>query len=460
MGATPSTLVDAPVDATLADSAVRHLAALIRIDTTNPPGNETPAAEYLASLLSSAGLEPKLVGADPRRKNVVARVKGSGAKAPLLLATHLDVVPVERSMWKHDPFGGEIHDGYLWGRGAIDMKQMVVMSTLVAMKLKREKVQLDRDVIFAGVADEEAGCDLGSKFLVDHHPDLVRAEYALGEAGAFTVHLGGATIYPIQVAEKGAAWIRMRARGSAGHGSMPREDNAVIRLARAVERLGRQPLPQHRTAGVTRYLSALADTQRFPLSLLLRQLRIPAIARYVLRRLPDRGMAGALAAALSNTAVPTMLRAGESVNVIPGAAEVHLDGRILPQQTVEDLVAEIRAVVGEGVDIEVLSNVPPSESAIDTPLWDALVRTLMRHEPTARAVPSLAPGMTDAKNWSRLGTQCYGFMPTRFPNDGVTFAELFHGHNERIPVEGLRWGVNVLYDAVREFAGATIAKNG
>jgi acetylornithine deacetylase/succinyl-diaminopimelate desuccinylase-like protein len=446
-------LVAAPTDSALSDSAVRHLAELIRIDTTNPPGNETPAAEYLASMLSAAGLAPKLVGADPRRMNVVARVKGSGAKPPLLLAAHTDVVPVERAMWKHEPFGGEIHDGYLWGRGAIDMKQMAVMSALVVMKLKREKVQLDRDVIFAGVADEEAGCEMGSKFLVDHHPDLVRAEYALGEAGAFTVHVGGATIYPIQVAEKGAVWIRMRTHGSAGHGSMPRADNAVIALARAVERLGRGSLPQHRTAVVTRFLAGMADTQGFPWSQLLRRLYIPSVARYVLKRLPDRGLVNVLAAALANTAVPTMLAAGASVNVIPGVAEVHLDGRILPQQTAADLIAEIRAVVGEDVDIEVLRSTLPCESSMDTPLWDVLVRTLVRHEPTARPVPSLAPGQTDAQNWSRLGTQCYGFMPTRFPNDGTTFAELFHGHNERIPVEGLRWGVNVLYDAVREFAG-------
>jgi acetylornithine deacetylase/succinyl-diaminopimelate desuccinylase-like protein len=445
--------VEATTDSALADSAVRHLAELIRIDTTNPPGNETPAAEYLAAMFSAAGLDPKLVGADPRRMNVVVRVKGSGAKPPLLLAAHTDVVPVERSMWKHEPFGGEIHDGYLWGRGAIDMKQMAVMSALVVTKLKREKVRLDRDVIFAGVADEEAGCELGSKFLVDNHPDLVRAEYALGEAGAFTVHVGGATIYPIQVAEKGAAWLRLRTHGSAGHGSMPRADNAVIALARVVARLGDESLPQHRTDVVTRFLAGMAETQGFPWSQLLRRLYIPGVARYVLRRLPDRGLVSVLTAALANTAVPTMLSAGASVNVIPGVAEVQLDGRILPQQTAEDLLAEIRAVVGGNVDIDILRYAPPTEAKMDTPLWDVLVRTLVRHEPTARPVPSLAPGQTDAQHWSRLGTQCYGFMPTRFPNDGTTFAELFHGHNERIPVEGLRWGVNVLYDAVREFAG-------
>jgi acetylornithine deacetylase/succinyl-diaminopimelate desuccinylase-like protein len=438
-------------DAELADDAVRHLAELIRIDTSNPPGNETPAAEYLAAMLSGAGLDPTLVGADPRRMNVVARVKGSGAKPPLLLAAHTDVVPVERAMWQHDPFGGEIHDGYLWGRGAIDMKQMAVMSALVAMKLKREKVPLDRDVIFAGVADEEAGCEHGSKFLVDQHPDLVRAEYALGEAGAFTVHVGGATIYPIQVAEKGAVGIRLRARGSAGHGSMPRPDNAVVALAQAVARLGPGSLPPHRTAVVTRLLEAIARTQSFPWS--VRRLYTPGVARYVLKRLPDRGMANALTASLSNTAVPTVLSAGASVNVIPGVAEAHLDGRILPGQTADDLVAEIRAVVGEQIEIDVLRSASPSEASLDTPLWKVLVQTLKRHEPAARPVPSLAPGLTDAQNWSRLGTQCYGFMPTRFPNDGTTFAELFHGHNERIPVEGLRWGVNVLYDVVREFAG-------
>lgn len=442
-------------DPELADSAVRHLAELLRIDTSNPPGHETPAAEYLASLLASAGLEPRLLGADPRRMNVVARVRGSGAKPPLLLAAHTDVVPVERSMWHHDPFGGEIHDGYLWGRGAIDMKQMAIMSALVVMKLARERVPLDRDVIFAGVADEETGCELGSKYLVDHHPELVRAEYALGEAGAFTVHIGGAVVYPIQVGEKGAVGIRLRARGTPGHGSMPRPDNAVIRLARAIERLGRRPLPPHRTEIVTRFLDGLAETQPFPASLLLRRLHVPRVARHVLGRLSDRGLAGALAAGLSNTAVPTMLSAGVSTNVIPGAAEVHLDGRILPGQTAESLLAEIRAAVGEEVELEVLRSVPPTQAPLDTPLWDVLVRTLRRHEPRARPVPSLAPGLTDASNWSRLGTRCYGFMPTRFPNDGVTFAELYHGHNERIPVEGLRWGVHVLYDAVREFAGAT-----
>jgi len=436
----------------MGDEAVKHLAALIRIDTTNPPGNETPAAEYLAELLNGAGLPPVLVGATPDRKNVVARVRGDGSKAPLLLGAHLDVVPAEREQWRHSPFGGEIHDGYLWGRGAIDMKHMAVMSALVLMRLQREKVKLTRDVIFAGVADEEAGCDFGSKFLVDHHPDLVKAEFALGEAGAFTVHIGGKAIYPIQVAEKGTVWMKLRAVGKPGHGSLPKENNAVTRLAEAIAKLGRARLPHHRTAIVDGYLRAIAATQKFPQSLLLRNLHRRKIADLVLKKLPDRGVAAALSAVLSNTAVPTVLRAGGKVNVVPGSAEAEVDGRSLPGQTAADLIAEVKRVIGEDVEIEVLRDMPPVEHQPASALWDVMQAALERGHPGAAVVPYLAPGFTDAKNWSRLGCRSYGFMPLQFPDDGVKFADLFHGHDERIPVEGLKWGVELLYGVVRDFA--------
>ena len=251
----------------LGDEAVKHLQALIRIDTTNPPGNETPAAEYMGALLDAAGLPPTLIGETPERKNCIARLKGSGEKPPLLLCAHLDVVPAEAESWKHPPFGGEIHDGYIWGRGAIDMKHMAVMSALVVARLKQDGIKLVRDVIFAGVADEEAGCDRGSRFLVENHPDRVRAEYAIGEVGGATVHLGdGRAIYPVQIAEKGIVWMKLKARGSPGHGSMPRDDNAVVRLSEAVAKLGRTRLPHHLTPVAAGYLDALAETQGFPRS--------------------------------------------------------------------------------------------------------------------------------------------------------------------------------------------------
>ena len=435
----------------LGDDAVKHLQALLRIDTTNPPGNETPAAEYMAELLAAAGLEPTLVGETPDRKNVIARLKGTGKKPPLLLAAHLDVVPAEPESWRHPPFGGEIHDGYIWGRGAIDMKHMAVMSALVLARLKQEGAPLERDLIFAGVADEEAGCDHGSRWLVDHHPDLVRAEFALGEAGGFSVRINGRVLYPIQVAEKGAVWMKLRATGRPGHGSMPRENNAVARLGAAVAKLAATRLPQHRTAVVDRYLKIVAKTQPFPASALIPLMNRRRIASFLLERNPDKGVAAATAAVLSNTAVPTMLRAGVKTNVIPGFAEAWVDGRSLPGQTAADLIREIKEVIGHDIAIDVERDMPPVEIDPQSPLWDVMVATLKKHDPDGIAVPYLAPGFTDAKSWSRLGTRSYGFMPVRFPDDGTRFADLFHGHDERIPVDGLKWGVAVLYDVVRAF---------
>ncbi len=449
-------MADAPpfiIDKEMGEAAVKRLQELLRIDTTNPPGNETPAAEYLADWLTKEGLEPKLVGATPSRMNVIARLRGDGSQPPLLLAAHTDVVPVEREYWTRDPFGGEIHDGYLWGRGAIDMKHMAVMSAAVIARLARDRTPLARDVIFAGVADEEAGCDAGSKFLVDNHPELVRAEFALGEAGAFTVYIGGRAVYPIQVAEKGCVWMKLRAKGRPGHGSMPRENNAVTRLSEAIAALGRARLPMHRTKVVDTYLRQIAATQKFPQSFFLRNLHRRRIANLVLSKLPDRGVAAALAASLSNTAVPTVLRAGQKTNVVPGVAEAEVDGRSLPGQTSADLVAEIKRVVGEDIEIDVLRDMPPVEQDLaPTPLWRTMTAAIERAHPGALCVPYLAPGFTDAKNWSRLGTRCYGFMPLRFPDDGVKFGDLFHGHDERIPVEGLEWGTTVLHQVVRDFA--------
>ena len=442
-------------DAAMGDAAVRHLQALLRIDTTNPPGNETPAAEYLAELLREHGLEPFLDGPVPERHSVVARLPAAAPRpglGPLLLHAHLDVVPADAASWTHPPFGGVIEGGYLWGRGAIDMKHMAVMAALVIGRLARERRPLGRDVIFAGVADEEAGSDDGAKFLVDRHPDRVRAEYALGEVGGATIHLGGKALYPVQVAEKGVVWMKLRARGTAGHGSMPREDNAVARLGDAVARLGRTPLPHRMTEATAAYIDALAATQQFPKNLVLQQLKRPALARRILKMLPDPGAARALAAVLSNTAVPTVLRAGSKTNVIPAVAEAEVDGRSLPGQTAADLVAEVRRVVGEGIEVEVVRESTPYSTEAASPLWDAIVATVAAHHPGAVCIPYIIPGFTDAKQWARLGARCYGFAPARFPDDGTKFADLFHGKDERIPTEGLRWGAKVLYDLVVRFA--------
>jgi acetylornithine deacetylase/succinyl-diaminopimelate desuccinylase-like protein len=440
-------------DAAIADETVRLCQELLRLDTTNPPGNERPAAELLATELAAAGLDPRILERKPGRASVVARLAGTGAAPPLLLSAHLDVVEADATGWTHPPFAGTIADGFLWGRGAIDMKNMAAMSVALLCALARARVRLDRDVIFAGVADEENGSDEGAAWLCAEHPDLVRAEYGLGEVGGFSMYLGGATLYPVQVAEKGLAWLRARVRGTPGHGSMPREDSAVVKLAAAVARLGATPLPPHPTRVVEEFIRAATARARL-LRPVLSRLLSPRIAPFLLRRLPDRSLARALGAMLANTATPTVLRAGAKVNVIPGLAECEIDGRTLPGQTTEDLLAELAAVLGPDVELEVLRQAPPLVTEpVRSPLYDTIGAVVAERHPGAVAVPFLTPGFTDGKCFARLGTKWYGFTPVRLPR-GLRFADLYHGHDERIPVDGLRWGAAVLAEVVTRFCRA------
>ncbi|HUS65884.1 MAG TPA: M20/M25/M40 family metallo-hydrolase [Kofleriaceae bacterium] len=428
---------------------------LLRIDTTNPPGNERPAAELLARLLEEVGYEPVLLEAAPGRANLVCRRPGTGAAAPLLLSAHLDVVESRAEKWRHPPFSGAAADGCLWGRGAIDMKHMAAMCTAVLRQLARERRTLTRDVIFAAVADEEAGCDLGSRFLVEQHPELVRAEFAIGEVGGYSLHIGKTTFYPIQVAEKGLCWVRASVRGEPGHGSMPRDDNAVLVLAERIARLRGQPFAPQVNEYVRDFIERVAAAQPRLLRPLLKVLAQPRLLPSVLRRLPDSGTRRGFAALLSNTASPTVLRAGEKINVIPDRAEVLLDGRTLPGQTAEDFVRELRGVLGDDVEIEVMKFVPavvtePAES----PLYDAMRDAIVRREPEAVVVPYMLPGFTDAKYFSRLGARWYGFAPVKIERgSGISFSDMFHGHDERIPVAGLHWGAEVLADVVTRFCG-------
>jgi acetylornithine deacetylase/succinyl-diaminopimelate desuccinylase-like protein len=449
MSATP----DAEILTPLGDEAVRHLQALLRIDTTNPPGGERAAADYLAAELSKAGIESTVLDSAPGRGNLVARLRGDGSLPPLLLGGHLDVVPADPAEWSHPPFGGEIHDGWLFGRGAVDMKGFLAQSLVTLLRLKRAGTKLRRDLILAAVADEEYGCELGSQFLVERHPELVRAEYALGEVGGFSQHLGDTTIYPIMVAEKGLCWMRARVRGPSGHGSIPRDDSAVPVLAEALGRLRHTRLPMHVTPPMRRFVRALAAAQPLPARAILPLLLVPPVSGFLLgKALPDRSLARTFGALLSNTATPTVLRAGDKTNVIPGEATAEIDGRLLPGQSVRDLVGEVADVLGPDVELSVIRAHEAAEFPVDTPLYRLLERAVRRHDRSAIPVPSMVPGFTDASQWRRLGTICYGFSPVRFPREaGVKFNDLFHGRDERTPIEGFCWGTGVLFDVVREF---------
>jgi acetylornithine deacetylase/succinyl-diaminopimelate desuccinylase-like protein len=382
----------------------------------------------------------------------VARLPGSGAKPPLLLSGHLDVVPAEAGRWQHPPFAAVEADGYLWGRGAIDMKNMVAMSLMTLVLLKRQGAALDRDVIFAAVADEEAGCRHGSLFLVEKHPELVKSEYVLSEVGGHTMHLGTARLYPVQVSEKGLCWFELQAEGPPGHGSMPHPHNAVARLARAIVALSQARLPQHNTEVVSRFVRTMAAKAPFPQNRLLPLLLNRAFSGALTRRLETRNLEQALGlnAMLRNTASPTMLDAGKKINVIPSAAAVRVDGRLIPGQTLDAFLAEVRAVVGDDVRLTVLEDHPGLTFDSKTALFTAIAQVIERHDPGAIPVPYMIPGFTDAFAYQRLGAVCYGFSPVRLDPD-VSFSRMYHGHDERVPVAGFGWGLRVLYELVRDF---------
>jgi len=441
-------------DTELAEHAFRLCQQLLRIDTTNPPGNERPAAELLAEELAEAGLDPMLLESAPRRGNVIARLRGTGEKPPLLLTAHLDVVEADPSFWDHPPFCGEVYDGCLWGRGAVDMKNMAAMSVAIITRLARERVKPKRDLIFAGVADEEAGCRYGSLWLCEHHPDLVRSEFAIGEGGGFNIQVAGKSFFTVQVAEKGVCWVRARATGEPGHGSMPREDSALVRLADAIARLGKKGLPRHASEPVEEFVGALASHLPTPVRPLIKMLGSPTLGPAVLRLLPDPSVRRAFGALLGNTASPTVFHAGAKTNVIPGVAEAEIDGRILPGQTKSDFMRELAAVLGEEIELDVIHTLPPVVTKPkESSLYSIIQEVMGERVPDAPVVPFILQGFTDAKAFTSIGAKWYGFAPVKLP-PSLRFADMFHGHNERIPVEGLAWGTETLTRVVRRCIGA------
>ena len=446
-----------PIDWTCAtDETVQHLSRLIRAETVNPPGNELPAILVVKDILEREGFgeqDFKIVESAPNRVNLVARLRGDGSQRPLLLSGHVDVVPVEREHWAHDPFGGEIIDGEVWGRGAMDMKGFLAMYLLMFLQARRQGISLKRDIILAAIADEENGFAHGSQFLVKQHRDLIDAEYGLTEGGAFTMYVGKIKLYPIQAAEKGICWMRMKAQGQPGHGSMPHDENAVLYLAQAVERIRRAGhLPIHITPTFSAMLQSAARQVRSPLGRLAGALANPAIVNILLSRLKGRNKS-MLTAFTSNTCAPTVLRAGSKTNVIPSEAEVHLDCRRLPGQSVEDVKREILTITGDKVSLEVIQASDGAEFSTGTLLYQALERATRQMDPEGIIIPMLMPGATDACMYQEAGIQIYGFTPGIMPPEFPTIA-LAHGHDERLPVSFLASGLPALWQVIQEICVA------
>ena len=433
------------------EEALAHFKTLIRFETVNPPGNERPAAEYLAEVLKKEGIEPEVLESAPGRANLVCRIPGSGEKAPVLLHGHLDVVPVEPDKWSVAPFGAVEKDGFLWGRGAFDMKNMVTMCMMCMLLFKRAGITPKRDLIFCAVADEEAGGQYGSQFMVDNHPDKVKAEYAIGEMGGFSMEMGGVRFYLIQVAEKGMCWLKIKTHGDPGHGSMPDPDSAPIKAATVIDRLGKNRLPQHNPDAVVRFVNILSSHLKFPQNMIFKLLLWPGFSDFILDKLfPDKRVAKALAATIHNTANPTVIRAGEKTNVIPSVAEFEVDGRILPGFSTDDFIAEVRKLIGDEPEIEVMRELTPTEAPVDDPVMGIMSEAIHRHDPEAVVVPNLGTWFSDATHWKKLGIKCYGFIPLKFPPDFTIANVGGHGHDERIPLEGFRFGLEVLFEAVEK----------
>jgi acetylornithine deacetylase/succinyl-diaminopimelate desuccinylase-like protein len=422
------------------DEVLRLCQDLIRIDTTNTGdldtcAGERVAAEYVAGQLADVGLTPEIRESRPGRTSVVARFPGTDpTRDALLIHGHLDVVPAEPREWSVHPFSGEIADGYLWGRGAVDMKDFDAMILAVVRQWRRAGRVPPRDLVLAFLADEEAGGIHGGHYLVAEHPELFEGcTEAIGEVGGFSVTIGAdLRLYLIETAEKGIDWLRLHARGRAGHGSMVNDDNAITALCEAVARLGRHRFPIVLTPTVREFLDRLADLLGVEIDRNDPELAVAKLGP----------VASMIAATLRNTANPTRLAAGYKDNVVPGSASATIDCRTLPGHQ-EEFADQVRAVVGPDIDLDWVQRQPGLQTTFDGPLVEAMCAALRAVDPAAHPVPYLLSGGTDAKAFVKLGMRCFGFAPLRLPPD-LNFAGLFHGVDERVPVDGLQFGVRVL----------------
>ena len=440
------------------EEVTRLLRDLIQIDTTNPPGNETEAAEYLANDLTKEGFRCELFESAPGRGSVATRLKGAGEKPSLLLLSHLDVVAANASEWSVNPFGGVVKDGFVWGRGAFDMKSMTAVEVMVMKLLKRRGVKLKGDVILAATADEEKGGEAGAGWLVSNHPEKVRADYVINEGGGLAMPIEGKDFYTIQTAEKGILWLRIRAKGTPGHGSKPGvADNAILRMNRVVEKLGNYRSEVVLVPTVKEYISEVAKRNRTARKNLTRLLEEPASGNRLLDQLgrKDKFLAENVRAMVRMTMTPTVIHGGVKENIIPSECEAVFDCRILPGQSPIEALATIKGLLEdmglEKLEFETIQASEPTESPLKTPLHGQIVEVLKEFETDCSVAPEMSTGGTDSRFWRRMGSVCYGFQPMRSDLPFGEMLKMIHGVDERISVENLVFGTSVLYSVVEKF---------
>ncbi len=442
---------------------IAHLQALIRFDTTNPPGNELPLAEYLVDVLQRAGIETRLLLPAAGRAAVVARLRGNGLKRPVMLLAHMDVVGVERDKWSCDPFGGVIREGYLYGRGAIDDKGMLAANLMALLSMKRSVAdagtELERDVVFVATSDEETGGAFGMQWLVNEHRDLLDAEFAINEGGRTRIIAGGRRYLAIQTAEKISHMVTVTARGPAGHAAIPLVDNAIFRLGRALARLGeyREPVTLNETTRrFFRLLSRVwpVEGERAAMaSLVSSDAAESARGAEVLSRIP------VLNAVMRNGISATKVAGGVAGNVIPAEATALLNVRTIPGHRIEDVVARMQAWLDDAtIELTITSHgkeAPASDP--DSPMFNAIAQAAGELDPDMTVVPYLSTGGTDSAHLRRIGIDSYGILP--FPMEQPD-EERMHGHDERVPVTSLHFGTRLIFESVRKVATGSVALSG
>jgi acetylornithine deacetylase/succinyl-diaminopimelate desuccinylase-like protein len=435
------------------------LQKLIRFNTTNPPGNEMHAAQFLSEDLTKEGFECEIFESKPGRGSLITKLKGSGEKPSLLLLSHLDVVAANVNEWSVDPFSGTIKDGFVWGRGALDMKSMTAIEVITLKLLKRNNIKLKGDVLLAATADEEKGGFDGVGYLLQNHKEKIFADYVLNEGGGSAVPTKNGNVFTINTAEKGILWFKIKAKGIPGHGSTPNTaDNAILRMNRVIDKLGYFKPETQLTSTVKSYLNEIAKKNpelQEPFSKLLAN---PDQSDQILDELSQKGepLAEEIRPRIKMTITPTMIQGGVKENIVPSECEATFDCRLLPGQSVEATLSLIKSLLSdvglEKLTFEIIQAHEGSESPMQTPLYEAISSILREFEPNCAVSPTLMTGGTDSRFFREAGSVCYGFHPMH-PEPPVNgkFVKREHGLDERISIENLVFGTSVMYETVKRF---------
>lgn len=433
--------------------AVEILSKYVQIETTNPPGKELAGAIFLQDLLEKEGLPAQVLESQAERGNVFSLMKGSGNQLPLILLHHIDVVPAEAEKWQYPPYSGKVVDGEVWGRGTQDCKSLGVVELMAYLLLAREGFKPRRDIVYLATADEEAGGKWGVKWLFENHPDLLRAEYVINEGGGLGMILGQRHVYTCQTAEKGICWLKLTFRGKPGHGSVPHDDNCVVKMAKAIEKISQYRSLLQRTLTTENFIKGIAEELKFPRSFFTKLLLNPLLSGRVEKYISDAGLRGMVGAILRNTFVPTVVQAGQKTNVIPSECSCQVDCRILPgvepemvRNEINELLAEIR-----DYEVEIMETSPASESPLNSPLYQSIAKVLKKLDPQSKLLPTMLTGATDSRFFRNKGIVAYGFQPMTPVEKLAEYLGRVHGHDERISADCLLFGIKVLYELLKDF---------